>query len=315
MNVASIDIGSNTVLLLIAEVDVIGGNLKPLINRYEIPRISKGLKPGGKISEDKICLLIDILQQYKEIANRFDCAEVLVNATNAMRIASNSLDITNKAKAETGFSIDVIVGEQEAYYSYLGAVSSFRDFEDNCVIDIGGSSTELIFGNKDAIKYKKSFQIGAVSLTEKFVENYPVSIDALNEMRQYAANIFSALPSSIERGLNSIAVAGTPTTLSCMVQGLKDYSEEKIEKSILSGTDLNNFIDEFSELIPSDILRKYGKIVEGREDIILAGTIILNTIRQIIAAEIIYVSGRGLRYGAVEDMILRLQKSNEFKKS
>jgi len=101
MNIASIDIGSNTVLLLIAEIN--GSQLRPIINMYESPRISKGLIPNGKISEDGIKKLMNVLTKYDKIIKQHYCNSVIISATNAMRIASNSKNIIDMIYYKFGY--------------------------------------------------------------------------------------------------------------------------------------------------------------------------------------------------------------------
>ena len=98
MNIASIDIGTNTVILLIA--DISGNKLNPLINEFRIPRIGKGLITGNNISEEKIRELLYILSEYKNIIDEYNCKETIAIATNAFRTASNTKNITDLIKKE-----------------------------------------------------------------------------------------------------------------------------------------------------------------------------------------------------------------------
>src|ERR1035437_4630658 len=125
MNIASIDVGTNTVILLIAEIT--GNKFTTLYNEFRIPRIGKGLNPGGKITKEKISELLNILSGYKTIIDKYNCDKILAIATNAFRIASNAMHIIEKVKNETGINIEIISGTQEAEYSFLGAVSNSVD--------------------------------------------------------------------------------------------------------------------------------------------------------------------------------------------
>jgi exopolyphosphatase/guanosine-5'-triphosphate,3'-diphosphate pyrophosphatase len=100
-----------------------------------------------------------------------------------------------------------------------------------------------------------------------------------------------------------IAVAGTPTTLSCIDQNLHDYDEDLVEGSLLTTGKLESIAAELAKLNPQQVLEKYGKVVKGREDVLLTGTILLKTIADYFGIETIAVSGRGIRYGAVIDFI------------
>ncbi|VAX22978.1 Exopolyphosphatase [hydrothermal vent metagenome] len=299
MKIASIDIGSNTVLLLIAEVDIENQKLVPLLNRYRMPRISKGLNVSNIISEPAVASLHIVLKKYKDIIDEYNCTKVLVNATQALRVAKNSEQIIDSIKRDLEFYVNVISGDQEAYLSFLGAQSGgFNTGNSALVIDIGGASTEIIHGHGNNISFKKSFPIGVVTLTEKYLL-FEISDKTLSDAENYIINVLNELSNLNVNDSSVIAVAGTPTTLACAMQNLTEYSDVKVEGYKLSNDDLFDFIEIFKSLSSKDILENFGKIMEGREDIILAGTLILNNILKLLKKDFLYASGRGLRYGAI----------------
>jgi len=298
MKIASIDIGTNTVLLLIAEVNKKLKTIKPILNKYEMPRLGKDLISGGQIKEEKIITLYNILEKYKTIIEHEKCETVLVNATNAFRIASNAKSIAMDIKAKFGFNVNIIEGATEAKYSFLGAISSFDKRHEYLVIDIGGGSTELIYGSIKNIRYKKSFEFGVVSLAEKFFShNPPTSSEIQNILRETKSQL-NEIVQIIPMNPITIAVAGTPTTLSCIMQNLKEYDENKIEQSIISYAELNNMVSTLSKMTSNRIKKTYGQVVKGREDVLLPGALILKTISNLLQLEKFFVSGRGIRYGA-----------------
>ena len=140
MKIASIDMGSNTVLLLIAQIE--NKKLLPIINRYFSPRLGKDLSIGGRISESSMNKLFEVLEHYKELIEEYDCRKVIISATNAMRIASNSQDIITLVKEKYNMDIEIISGDEEARLSYLGASSTLPNLTKKMVIDIGGGSTD-----------------------------------------------------------------------------------------------------------------------------------------------------------------------------
>ncbi len=301
MKIASIDIGSNTVLLLIAFIKE--GNLKPIFNKYETPRLGKGLKIGGNILDDRIEHLIEILQDYKTIISKYHCEKIIITATNAMRIAGNSSNIISRVKKELNLDIQIIEGEEEARLSFLGASSSIPKENDKVVIDIGGGSTEIIYGNREKILFKNSFQTGVVSLTEKFLHKFPYSDKALNDANDFLINTFRLAEKNIPKNTTVIAVAGTPTTLSCIKQNLKNYDEKLVENSYLDQNDFRNLYKSLLTLDGLSVREKFGTIVHGREDILFSGLLILKYLKSIFAADRIIVSGRGLRYGNIINYI------------
>ncbi|MGD8779930.1 MAG: hypothetical protein PVH88_13330 [Ignavibacteria bacterium] len=309
MNIASIDIGSNTVLLLIAEYNETTKEMKTILNSYKMPRISKGLKVTGFISDEKITELLKVLEEYNNVIKENNCETVILKATNAMRIAENSSTIVKTVKEKFNFDIDVVPGEEEARLSFIGASSAVEDKGNKIVIDIGGGSTEIIYGNNKEIIYRKSFEHGAVSLTEKFVNGYPVNNEAVNKINDELDELFADLKRENFHTDICIAVAGTPTTLSCMNLGEKEYSDEKIEGSHLSSDNLSGLIKTLKTLVPSEILEKFGQVVTGREDVILSGALILSKLTAIMNLEEIIVSAKGIRYGAVIDYVGQFKRT------
>lgn len=303
MNIASIDIGSNTVLLLIAEINPSSPEIKTILNKYEAPRLGRGLKKDGNISDDSIKKLLDVLSSYKKIIDEYNCETVLCTATNAMRVAKNSEKIKKQVKSDFEIDIEIITGEREAELSFLGASSSLPGVKRKIVVDIGGGSTEIIFGENEEIIFKKSYPVGAVNTTEAFIHQQPPNENEIKELEISVQNTFAELKEILPNGMPLIAVAGTPTSLSAINLKLTEYVEDKVEGSRLSLEDIDNLISEFSSLTPEEILNKYYKIIKGREDVILAGTIILKTVCELSGNREITVSGRGIRYGLIVDYL------------
>lgn len=299
MTVASIDIGTNTVLLLIAEINIEKKIIKPIINEYRIPRIGKGLSPGFPISEKKVSELIEILSEYKNIANKFNCKNFILTATHAFRVASNAMEIIKKVKLILDLEIKVISGNEEAKYSFLGVTSNFDKPRNVIIIDVGGGSTEIVMGKNNEIIFSHSFKIGAVSATERFFHHYVPTKSEIEEMKKEIINIFLSL-TEISFNLDyAIAIAGTPTTLACINLGLETYEEDKIEGSRLSINEMSSLVNEISKMSSESILAKYKSVVKGREDVLFAGSFILLNLMQMLNLENITISSKGIRYGAI----------------
>ena len=308
MIVASIDIGTNTVLLLIAEVQT-SGEIKSMLNEYRMPRIGNGTEKNGSISQEKINLLMEVLKEYDNQIDKYRCEKVLVSGTNALRIAKNAPDIVRNVWELFNYKIDIISGDTEAEYAYLGAISNIKGVEEPMVIDIGGGSTELIFGSKSEILSKKSLPIGSVSATEKFLEKSPPSKEDIGRLKRKLNELLKEIvypkkPSDV------IAIAGTVTTLSCMNLGLKEFEEDKVEMSSITMKEINKIIEKLSGLTSPKILENYGPVSKGRDDIILAGAIILSEIMNFFSIKSVKVSSRGIRYGAIVKYLKNLEKTS-----
>ena len=298
MIVASIDIGTNTVLLLIAKVDTKSRKLTTLSNEYRMPRIGKEINQTGKISEDKIKLLFNVLIEYDEIIKKFNCDKVIVTGTNALRIAKNNKEISKQINKIFNHELEVIPGEMEAEYAFLGATSDLKNLSASLVIDIGGGSTELIFGDELKIKSKRSLQIGSVSATEKYLKYSPPLKSEIENLKKDLRNILVNVNENYAPD-TTVAIAGTATTLACMNSGIKIFEEDKIENSTMSSDEIKQLIIQLSDLTALEILNKYGPVLTGREDIIFAGAIILSEILELFGIKKFFVSSRGIRYGAI----------------
>ncbi len=305
MNIASIDIGSNTVLLLISEVNLREKTLKALRNEYRIPRLGGNLKRGESISSEKISELLSIIRQYREIIDSYNCSVILSVGTNALRIASNTKEIIEIIKQETGIVTEVISGDTEARYSYLGASAEYPHDCNTLVIDIGGGSTELTIGNGQKIHFSKSFQIGVVSLNDMFSHNISDAEILRKKMKEYSDSVFSEIfDKNIEIG-RAISIGGTPTTLYTIINRLPVFNESEIHGNRVSKQELSVCTNELITLTPQEIIKKYPAVTRGREDVITAGAVIMESLLEGLKLGSFLVSTKGIRYGVVYDYIFR----------
>ena len=298
MIVSSIDIGTNTILLLIADVNLITQKITPVYEEQQMPRLGKGLLPNGEITEEKIELLVQTLSGYQKITESYNCQKTIISGTNALRIAKNSNEIIQLVRNKINFNIRVISGEQEAEFAYLGAVSGIGDLGSALVIDVGGGSTELIFGSQKKIVYKNSFAVGSVIATERFLNSTPPAKEEIINLRSEMRSIFNEASDRFSPDL-VIGIAGTATTLACMIKGLKQFDRDIVDGSIFTKKELDELITKIALLNPQEILNDYGEILKGREDIITGGAIILSEVLSLIKCHSLVISSRGIRYGAI----------------
>jgi len=298
MIIASIDIGTNTVLLLVAEINTSLRTFSPLLNEYRMPRLGKDLLPSGNIHNEQIEKLFIILKDYKKIIDSHQADIVRVSATNALRIAANANEIVQQIKVRFGFEVNIISGELESEYAFLGAVPPSAKEKLSLVIDIGGGSTELITGKDNIINFRKSFQTGSVSATENYLKHSPPELQELTKLDNEISKIFTRIKNNLVPEL-TFAVAGTPTTISCMIKDLKEFDESIVEGSHLSFSDLKQLSEELKLLTSNQIKHRFGNVMRGREDIILGGSLILLKVMELIKLSEVIVSAKGIRYGAI----------------
>ena len=289
MIISSVDIGTNTVLLLVAQTDPKNNKIIPLLNEYRIPRIGKNLASSGVISADSVEKLRDILLEYNKISAAYKSVKVIATATAAFRNALNAVDITDYIFEETGIEINIISGETEAEFAYLGVSGGISDGKKRLIIDIGGGSTEIIIGRDKNILYKKSFKTGVVTVCE--LNTYK------NNLTEYLAGIFSELENSGLIFDEAFAIAGTPTTIAAIKLQLPEF-DEIIEGTNLTSGDIMDFISDYSGK-PEYYQKNFSKVLNGREDLIVPGALILQRIMTNLGIDGIRVSTRGIRHGAI----------------
>ena len=299
MIIASIDIGTNTIILLIAEVDIGIKKILPLYNEQQIPRIGKGLNPAKPISEVKVDELLVILDDYNKVIKKFNCEKTFITATNALRIASNRNEIKKIIKHKLDLDVNIISGEEEAELTFKGAVFQFTDNFNSVVIDIGGGSTEIIYGKRNKIVFKKSYQTGVVTAKEKFLKHSPPLPVEISNFQNELGLVFKDIKEKDFSIKRAVAIAGTPTTLAAIKLNLPEYDEDVLEGHILNCNEIGNLISELSKLNDAEIIDKFKAVVKGREDVILSGAIILLFLMQLLKIDKVLVSTKGIRYGVI----------------
>ena len=295
---ASIDIGTNTLLLLIAEV--IDGKIeKVLTDEHQIARLGEGLDKSGIISDNAIMRATRILHDYKNIIAEHKVELVRASATSAMRDANNSGDVKELFETILNSPIEIIAGIDEARISYLGSLEELSDKSD-IVLDIGGGSTEVIVGKNGEISYSKSLQIGAVRITESFFPDFNSKKENLEEARKHITDMLDGLE-LIDIDGNIIAVAGTPTTIAAIDLNLPQYNAHLIHNHKLELERLELIVDIFVNKTSQELVEEYN-VHPNRADVILGGALILLEFLKYTGKSSLLVSCKGLRYGLILDM-------------
>lgn len=302
MTIASIDIGSNTVLLLIAEVNPGEDKISPVRDEQRLPRISEGLTEGGLISGRSLSRLMSVLKEYFSLIKEYKCEKVLISGTSAFRKAANGEKIKSIIKNEFNTEMNILTGSEEAEFAFLGTGDYGSSGSRRLVIDIGGGSTEIIFGTDKLITFRKSFDLGVVPLSEKYIsKNEPAgsAVISIESDIKIILNEFNMLPYFNYAPDISIALDGTPVSLACISKGMKEYDEGKTEGSILTKKLIEELVNFISGISPAELLNQFPEIVKGREDLILTGAVILLNICKILNLSEVIVSTKGIRYGAI----------------
>jgi exopolyphosphatase/guanosine-5'-triphosphate,3'-diphosphate pyrophosphatase len=293
-NVASIDIGTNTILLLIAAVDK--GRINPLSEMETVVRLGEGVHEHGILSKEAMERGLQTLSQYLEQCQAMKAHEVFAVGTSALREAKNSEVFLRLVKEKLNLSIDVISGEEEAHLSFLAVARDLQESgEPLMVVDIGGGSTEFILGKDDQIRQWISLPLGSVRFTERFLRSDPVQEEEWQKMERNILESLIDIPHS-PGPLLMVAVGGTATTLAAVGQGLREFVIEKIHHFILKkGTLRNQLLLYRSKTIEER--KKIPGLPLARADVILAGAAILYLTMEELHCPTVLISCHGVRYG------------------
>ena len=277
-NFAVIDIGTNSTRMLIFRNDQ--GNLVRVNKSVRYTRMGQDVNRTGCLHPDAQKRNMDALEEYKNIAEDYGVKSFYIFGTSAMRDARNSQEFSDQVKEKLGLDIEVISGETEAELGFMGVSQCFS--EKILIFDIGGGSTEFIFGEDNQLKKMISLNLGCVRATEEYLFSDPptnLELERLNE------DIFTELVEKTrnfapERPYKLIGIGGTATSLSTIKQGLKIYDSEKVHESIITREELEAMIDDLSEKTIAERQCIAG-LEAKRADIILAGALILLNILKV----------------------------------
>ncbi|MBD3615614.1 MAG: Ppx/GppA family phosphatase [Gracilimonas sp.] len=298
---AAIDIGTNTVLLLVAEMHE--GMINSLHEEQRVPRLGKGVDADKNINQAATDRVIEALSEYKEIlASGYPEVEnVTVTATSAVRDANNREEFIQNVRKSTGYNIKLLSGREEAEWTAAGALSMFSQSPENqtAILDIGGGSTEIALLNGLEVKDSHSFDMGSVRFTERFLKNNPPKTNEITACREEIKRLLESRPFIVKNDIQAVGVAGTVTTLAGMILDLETYQPEKLNGFSISAYKLQNIIDLFSKYPSEEMLNKHPVYLKGRADIFLAGMLILEGFMTHFKVTDITVSTGGIRHGAV----------------
>lgn len=295
MNTAVIDIGTNTVLLLVARVDA-AGKINPLVYEQRVPRLGKGVDAERNLQPESMQRVIGVLAEYRGIMSQHKLDVVVVAGTSAVRDAHNKSEFASLVKREVGFDLEVLSGEDEALWTYHGAISGVPNVQRATVIDIGGGSTEITTGNASSISNKISLDIGSVRLTERSFKHDPPTYPELEAAITCVEDELAKPKGFAFADSILIGVAGTATSLAILDQGMSEFSITAVTNYRLKLDRVHALFRTLRAMTSAEIL-KLSSIMHGRNDVITAGVLILREIMAHYKFTEMIVSERGVRYG------------------
>ena len=284
MRRAVIDIGTNTVKLLVADVQE--GKVMPVVSKDQTTRLGEGVNKSKRLARTAIARTIKAVDGFLNEARRLGVQDVLALTTSAARDAVNRDEFLDGVRCKCGLGVQVITGEREAEFIFWG-VSSDPEWSSQpiLVLDVGGGSAEFIQGERGKIEQLQSLPLGAVRLTEQFGEDFVALTSFLCD------TLRKSLAGYDVRNRKLIGTGGTGTTVASIVCGMMDHST-------ISRDDLRALVDRLRAMTLAE-RKKVTGLPPERADIIVAGGAVFLVAMEVLEATELTVSVRNLRYGAL----------------
>lgn len=301
MRVAAIDIGTNSTRLLVAEEDASG--FRAVDRRMVITRLGEGVDRRRALSHEALERTLRVVADYAAACGEYEVEKLRVTGTSAVRDAGNKDDFFNGVQVLTGRAPELLTGEVEARTTFLGALSDLQVAGGVLVVDIGGGSTELIFGHT-APERLVSLDIGCVRMLEKHLASDPPSGEELEGMRAEVKDHLKGARARLDvpAGTQLIGVAGTVTQLAALKSGLPVYDPDVTHHMVLSHGDVRRLARRLETMTYSQRKRISG-MPEGRADVIVAGAEILVAVMETFDAAEVLVSEKDILDGLVIELL------------
>jgi len=274
--VAAYDCGTNSLRLLVADLDAETGRARELVREMRIVRLGEGVDQTGRIGDAAMRRVLTAVDEFATMVDQHDVAATVFAATSAARDAENAVAFTSSVEARVGVPPVVLTGEQEAQLSFTGAVRSLRGASPApyLVVDVGGGSTEFILGS-DGVEQAQSLDIGSVRITERHLHSDPPT---RAEIEQAVADIDAALDTltvDLQAAVTLIGVAGTVTTIAAGALRLPSYQRDVIHHAVIDKASAQATVN---ALLAMDVQQRLalGYLHPGRADVIGAGGLILD---------------------------------------
>jgi exopolyphosphatase/guanosine-5'-triphosphate,3'-diphosphate pyrophosphatase len=288
--VAVVDIGTNSVRLLVADVESPSGPLTTIDRRMQITRLGQGVDAARRLAPDAIDRTATVLGEYGEAIEALGATRVRATATSAARDAENRDDFFTAAKAALGVEPELLSGEEEARLSFLGATTALTAPAPYLVVDIGGGSTEFVYGTTEP-EALCSVDLGCVRVTEQWLHSDPPAPEelsnAVSAVRDHLADVEQAVP-DLRDAQTLLGLAGTVTTVAAVEQGLP-YDRERIHHFRLTRAAVEDVFRTLA-LEPASERRHNPGLEPERVDVIVGGVIVLVSILRTFEFDEVLVS-------------------------
>ena len=284
MRVAAIDCGTNSIRLLIADID--GSNFREIYRTMEIVRLGQGVDQNKAFHPDAIARTLAAVDLFAQEISKRGVEHIRFCATSATRDATNRELFIDGVKELLGVEPEVISGEEEARLSFIGATKEFASSDAPfLVVDIGGGSTEFVYGHSD-VEFAKSVNIGCVRMTERNIHSDPPKAEEIDNARRDIQEAIAVAASvvPITKAKTLIAVAGTATSVAASALNLESYDRHLIHLSRVSAEQTHHVAITFAAMNAKQ-RSHVGFLHPGRADVFAAGSLVLSEIMKATGAK------------------------------
>jgi len=309
--VAAIDVGTNSTHMLVASVDVALGTFSIDLAEKSNTRLGERDPDSGELTPEAMARGLESLRHFRELALSHQVEQVVVAATSAVREAPNGRDFLQIIKDELDLDVDLVSGPEEARLIYLGVLSGmpFGD-RPHLVLDIGGGSTELILADGRDARALTSTRVGAVRLQRDFVKDDPIPPQRRSFLQAFIQGSLEPAVDKVHRRIKPgetpvlVATSGTAMAIGALAASEDDRPPLKLHGYRVSKQRLNRVVDRLAVMTPEQ-RRGLAAINDRRAEIIVPGSLILQTTMQMLDVDELVLSERALREGLIVDWMLR----------
>ncbi|MDE1549043.1 Ppx/GppA family phosphatase [Jeotgalibaca caeni] len=307
-----IDIGSNTIRLVIFDIDE-NYNIRQLQNIKTPARLSQYLNEEKWMDQAGIDVLVEILQSFQQVAVYYQVAQLLPMATAAIRQSSNREEIIEQVAEKAGIDLMIVPEEKEAYYG-SNAVTLTTQTKDSVTVDIGGGSTEVTYFENKEIKQYHSFPFGVVTLKQMFFQGKEHNDEkAIKKMTSFVKEQFKSIKWLSKLRVPITAIGGSARSIANVHQRQIDYPLAGVHGYQMSGSDLDLTLELFKSLSISELENLDG-LSQDRTDIIIPANVVFNALFDEVKASLFIFSNKGLREGIILDYVNERANGTAFTK-
>jgi exopolyphosphatase / guanosine-5'-triphosphate,3'-diphosphate pyrophosphatase len=288
---AVLDVGSNTIRLLVARISP--ETFEPIEDASEFVRLGKGVDASGRLQDDRIVAAVDAVRALVARAASLGADTVIAIATSAVRDASNRDDFVRRVHDATGVEIRILSGDEEARLTFLGSILGSPVDAGTIICDLGGGSAELIFATPGGMEWARSLQLGSGRLTEQFIRHDPPEARELEQVRQFVRRLLLGLPPT--EAMKSVLTGGTASHIGYLLAKGGDPID-------LDAEDLKRVLALMRTKSAARLVEEHG-VRRERAEVLPAGVTAAAAIVEYYDTQRVTITQRGIREGALVDSL------------